>query len=171
MLDLNNIKYDKLNLFQASLSPISNISSGTFPIIVNPFGEAYPELGNAEGMGFKTILSYIRDGGIFVNSGGQPFVYSWDVYTGNYKLLVNFITALASIQSVYDVKGNPILLINENLGIPIEALPLKRYFNVDTEWDHPESNIVGPKEVDIEFDELLLGDDDDKEPKLRFTGL
>ena len=66
-------------------------------------------------MGFKTILSYIRDGGIFVNSGGQPFVYSWDVYTGNYKLLVNFIPALASIQSVYDVKGNPILLINENL--------------------------------------------------------
>ena len=39
--------------------------------------------------------------------------------------------------------------------IPIEALPLKRHFNVDTEWDHPEINIVGPQEIDIEFDELL----------------
>jgi hypothetical protein len=155
MLDINNIRYGESNLFQASLTPISNLNSGTFPIIVNPFGEAYPELGNTEGMGFKTILSYIRDGGIFVNSGGQPFVYSWDVYNGNYKLLVNFIPALDSIQSVYDVKGNPILLINENLRIPIEALPLKRHFNVDTEWDRPEINIVGPQEIDIEFDELL----------------
>lgn len=159
MLDVNNnIRYgseSNHHLFQALLTPISNMNSGAFPIIVNPFGEAYPELGNTEGIGFKTILSYIRDGGIFINSGGQPFVYSWDVYTGNYKLLVNFIPALASIQSVYDVNGNPILLINENLRIPIEALPLKRYFNVDTEWDRPEINIVGPQEVDIEFDKLL----------------
>ena len=106
-------------------------------------------------MGFKTILSFIRDGGIFVNSGGQPFVYSWDVLTGNYKLLVNFIPALASIQSIYDVNGNPALLVNENLRIPIESLPLKRHFGVGTEWDRPEINIVGPQEIDIEFDKSL----------------
>jgi hypothetical protein len=109
-------------------------------------------LGNTEGIGFKTILSYIRDGGIFVNSGGQPFVYSWDVNTGSH-----FIPALSNIESSY-IEGIPKLSINTNLGIPHEALLLKRYFNVETAWDHPEKNIVGPKEVDIQFDQLL-GDD------------
>ncbi len=164
MLDINNIAYGEPNLFQASLTPISNLNIGTFPIIINPFGEAYPELGNAEGVGFKTILSYIRDGGIFVNSGGQPFVYSWDVLTGSYNLLVNFIPALTSIQSVYDVDGNHDLSINDNLRIPIESLPLKRHFDVGTEWDCPEINIVGPQEVDIEFDRLL---DENKKAKAK----
>jgi hypothetical protein len=58
-------------LLQTSLTSISNLNSGAFSIVINPFGEAYPELGNAEGVGFKTILSYIRDGGIFVNSHTQ----------------------------------------------------------------------------------------------------
>jgi hypothetical protein len=161
MLDLNNIKYDELKLFQASLSPISNISSGAFPIVINPFGEAYPELGNGEGIGFKTIMSYIRDGGIFINSGGQPFVYSWDVNTGNHNLLVSFIPALSNIKSSY-LEGKPMLSISESLSIPHESLLLKRFFNVKTEWDHPESDIVGPKEVDIEFDELLGSGDNNK---------
>ena len=26
-------------------------------------------------------------------------------------------------------------------------------------WDHPENNIVGPKEVDIEIDKILLEQD------------
>src|SRR5438105_1384172 len=74
------------NLFDASMTPVSNISNGSFSVVINPFGEAYPELGNGEGVGFKTIASYIRDGGIFINSGGQPFTYSWDVHTGNSQL-------------------------------------------------------------------------------------
>lgn len=59
------------------------------------------------------------------------------------------------------------LSINEN-EIPVEALALKRYFNADTEWDRPEINIVGPQEMDIEFDELL----NERKPKtkLKFIG-
>ena len=104
-------------------------------------------------------MSFIRDGGIFVNSGGQPFVYSWDVNTGICKLLVSFISALSNIESG-NLEGTPILSIKTSLGIPHEALLLKRYFNVETEWDHPEKGRVGPKEVDIQFDDLLGGDDD-----------
>jgi hypothetical protein len=154
MLDLNNTRQGESNLFQASLTPISNLSDGTFSVVINPFGEAYPELGNAEGTGFRTIMSYIQDGGIFINSGGQPFVYSWDVNTGNHKLLVNFIPAVGNIESNY-VEGRPRLFIAENLVIPYEALLLKRYFDVETEWDNPETGMVGPTEMDIEFDELL----------------
>ena len=77
MLDLKSVKNDNgSNLIQVSLTSISNLSNGTFSIIINPFSEAYSELGSAEGIGLKTILFYIQDGGIFVNSGGQPFVYS-----------------------------------------------------------------------------------------------
>jgi hypothetical protein len=161
MLDLNNIVYDaQSKLLQTSLTSISNLNSGAFSIVINPFGEAYPELGNAEGVGFKTILSYIRDGGIFVNSGGQPFVYSWDVNTGSCQLLVSFIPALSNIESG-KVEGIPKLSIKTSLAIPHETLLLKRYFNVETEWDSPEKYMVGPKEVDIQFDDLL-GRDDDK---------
>ncbi len=156
MLDLKNIKYDdnRFNLFNASMTPISCISNSAFSVIINPFGEAYPESGNAEGMGFKTIASYIRDGGIFVNSGGQPFVYSWDVNTGNSQLLVSFIPALSDIQTS-NVDGIPVLQIKESLKVPSEALLLKRYFGLETEWDDPANNIVGPKETEIEFDEIL----------------
>jgi hypothetical protein len=141
MIDLKGIKDDNnSDLFQASLTPISNLSSGTFSIVINPFGEAYPELGSAEGAGLRTILSYIQDGGIFVNSGGQPFVYSWDVNTGK--------------ESDYN-EEMPVLSRNESLVIPQEALILKRYFDVETEWDHPEKEIVGPIEVEIEYDKIL----------------
>lgn len=157
MLDLNNIKYDKSNIFQASLTPTSNLSNEPFSIVVNPFGEAYPELGKSEGVGFKTILSYIRDGGIFVNSGGQPFVYSWDVNTGNYQLLISFVPASSEIESSY-VEGKPALSVKENLSLPLETLLLKKYFDVKTEWDNLESNIVGPQEINIEFDRLLGND-------------
>jgi hypothetical protein len=47
------------------------------------------------------------------------------------------------------------LLINESLIIPIKSLPLKGHFNVDTEWDRQDRNIIGPQEIDIEFDGLL----------------
>jgi hypothetical protein len=163
MLDLKDVKNDNgSNLFQVSLTSISNLSNGTFSIIINPFGEAYPELGSAEGVGLKTILSYIQDGGIFVNSGGQPFVYSWDVNTGAHNLVINFIPISNYVENKYD-KVMPVLSRNEVLAIPPEALILKRYFDVETEWDHPEKEIVGPIEVEIEFDEILGND----KPKTR----
>lgn len=158
MIDLKGIKDDNdSDLFQASLTPISNLSSGTFSIVINPFGEAYPELGSAAGAGLRTILSYIQDGGIFVNSGGQPFVYSWDVNTGSHSLLVNFVPILSYEESNYN-EEMPVLSRNESLTIPQEALILKRYFDVETEWDHPEKEIVGPIEVEIEYDKILGND-------------
>lgn len=163
MLDLKDVKNDNgSNLFQVSLTSISNLSNDAFSIIINPFGEAYPELGSAEGVGLKTILSYMQDGGIFVNSGGQPFVYSWDVNTGSYNLVISFIPIQSYVESNYD-EAMPVLSRNESLTIPQEALVLKRYFNTETEWDHPEKEILGPIEVEIEFDEILGND----KPKTR----
>lgn len=159
MLDLKEVRNnDGSNLFQASLTSISNLSNGTFSIVINPFGEAYPELGSAEGLGLKTILSYMQDGGILVNSGGQPFVYNWNVNTGSHNLVINFIPISSRVEGDYDDEVMPVLSRNESLPIPPEALVLKRYFDAETEWDHPEKEIVGPIEVEIEFDEILGSD-------------
>jgi hypothetical protein len=156
MLDLKNIKHgdNESKLFNASMTSISQINNNIFSIVVNPFGESYPESGNAEGISFRTIASYIRDGGIFVNSGGQPFTYSWDVNTGNSQALITFIPALNGIQTNH-LDGNPALQIKESLRIPSEALLLKKCFSLETEWDDPTNNIVGPQEAEIEFDKLL----------------
>ena len=141
-----------MGLFDASMTPISHISNSTFSVIQNPFDEAYPESGNAEGVGFKTIASYIRGGGIFVNSGGQSFAYSWDVNPGNSQLIVSFIPALMDAQTM---DGIPVLEIKESLRVPTEAFLLKRYFGLETEWDNPANNIVDPKETEIKFDKIL----------------
>jgi hypothetical protein len=163
MIDLKGVKNDNgSNLFQASLTSISNISNGNFSIIINPFGEAYPELGDASGVGLNTILSYIQDGGVFVNSGGQPFVYSWNVNHGSHNLVISFIPMSSYMEINYD-EAMPVLSRDESLVIPQEALILKRYFHTETEWDHPEKEIVGPIEVEIEFDEILGND----KPKTR----
>lgn len=163
MIDLKGVKNDNgSNLFQASLTSISNISNGNFSIIINPFGEAYPELGDASGVGLNTIFSYIQDGGIFVNSGGQPFVYSWNVNHGSHNLVISFIPMSSYMEINYD-EAMPVLSRDESLVIPQEALILKRYFHTETEWDHPEKEIVGPIEVEIEFDEILGND----KPKTR----
>jgi hypothetical protein len=163
MIDLKGVKNDNgSNLFQASLTSISNISNGNFSIIINPFGEAYPELGDASGVGLNTILSYIQDGGVFVNSGGQPFVYSWNVNHGSHNLVISFIPMSSYMEINYD-EAMPVLSRDESLVIPQEVLILKRYFHTETEWDHPEKEIVGPIEVEIEFDEILGND----KPKTR----
>jgi hypothetical protein len=76
--------------------------------------------------------------------------------------LVNFIPIVSYVESDYH-EGMPVLSRNESLAIPQEALILKRYFDVETEWDHPEKGIVGPIEGEIEFDEILGND----KPKTR----
>lgn len=45
--------------------------------------------------------------------------------------------------------------IKESFQVPSESLLLKRQFGLETEWDRPEKNIIGPKEIDIEFDKIL----------------
>lgn len=48
-----------------------------FAVIVNPYGEAYPEKSTIELPIFDEILSFISNGGIFVCAGGYPFFYAW----------------------------------------------------------------------------------------------
>jgi len=52
--------------------------SGEYSIIINPFGEIYPEESRANLLSLKRIMKYIEEGGVFVNVAGLAFYYSWD---------------------------------------------------------------------------------------------
>lgn len=62
-----------------------------YQIIINPFGEIYPEIDLEKKPVYGTIKEYIYHGGIFVNAGGFPFYWGWDVKDGNTKDFVDVI--------------------------------------------------------------------------------
>jgi len=76
-----NRKYD---VEEISISEISN----EFAVIINPFGEVYPEKDFKRKLCFNIIKNYIGDGGIFVNVAGFPFFYGWDVVNGKSVALI-----------------------------------------------------------------------------------
>ncbi len=54
-------------------------------LVLNPFGETYPEYDMQNKSSYQIIKNYIEDGGIFANTAGFPFVYGWDVNEGKSK--------------------------------------------------------------------------------------
>jgi HEPN domain-containing protein len=72
---------NKYEISRISISQINN----KYSVIINPFGEAYPENDLGEYNCFRVIQNYITDGGIFVGSGGLLFFYGWDANHGTKK--------------------------------------------------------------------------------------
>ena len=52
--------------------------SDQFDIILNPFGEVYPEIDKPNLSTLHQIRKFVEDGGIFVNVAGLAFYYAWD---------------------------------------------------------------------------------------------
>lgn len=67
-----------LGKFEIVYTNVENISE-EFAVILNPFGEVYPEINRKSKSAFYTIKNFIEDGGIYVNTAGFPFFYAWDV--------------------------------------------------------------------------------------------
>jgi len=49
-----------------------------YSMIINPFGELYPEEDTSNMSTLKRIMEYIKTGGVFVNAAGLPFFYMKD---------------------------------------------------------------------------------------------
>lgn len=135
-------------LFMPDLINIIELNTGSFPIVINPFGETFPE--KERGEGISTISRYINDGGVFVNSGGYPFVEKWDVSTGKYNEVIRFISGFSGV----DIIGNNVL-ISESKVMLIEASYLKTIFDVELILDNNPLGIIGPQEVEMEYEKLL----------------
>lgn len=72
--------YDELSSsegFDVTWAVASEISD-KFDIIVNPFGETYPEIDKPNLTTLRNIRTFIETGGVFVNVAGLAFYYVWD---------------------------------------------------------------------------------------------
>jgi hypothetical protein len=70
----------KLPNVKVNLKTISQLDN-SLACVINAFGEAYPEKTSAPGTfpAYELIKDYIFFGGIFVNCGGMPLTYFFDV--------------------------------------------------------------------------------------------
>lgn len=56
----------------------ANDIGNNFTVIINPYGETYPEEDLMEFKTLERIEKYMVNGGIFVHAGGLAFFYGWD---------------------------------------------------------------------------------------------
>jgi hypothetical protein len=68
-------RFDKK--YKVQLIPINGIND-RFTVIINPYGEVYPEEDLMSLKSLEKIKMYIAGGGIFVNAGGLAFFYGYD---------------------------------------------------------------------------------------------
>jgi hypothetical protein len=78
-------KVDKLEVEKIHAVQINK----KYDAIINPFGEVYPEISYDEKRTYRIIKDYIYQGGVFINAGGYPFFYCWDVHRGNREVALN----------------------------------------------------------------------------------
>lgn len=71
----NQLSLDKN--FRVEWIKASEISN-EYRVILNPFGEVYPEENKPNLLSLKRIVKYIKNGGVFVNVAGLAFYYMWD---------------------------------------------------------------------------------------------
>jgi hypothetical protein len=57
------------------LGPIQFLRENRYDIVVNPFGEAYPEEDLALHTTLKQLTEYVYSGGVYVNVAGYPFFW------------------------------------------------------------------------------------------------
>ena len=111
-----------------------------YQIIINPFGEIYPEIDFETKSVYGAIKEYIYHGGIFVNAGGFPFYWGWHVKKSNKKDFVEVIPYYI----LRDADGKFIEV--KNIYKPFFTSLLWRDFGVRTTGDTKE--ISGPKKAE-----------------------
>lgn len=78
---LSQISQSAKPKFEIERIPVSRVNN-EFALIINPFGEVYPEKDIKKRSAFNHLKNYVEDGGVLVNVGGFPFFYAWDVTKG-----------------------------------------------------------------------------------------
>jgi HEPN domain-containing protein len=130
---------------KVNLKTISQLDN-SLSCVINPFGEAYPEKTTVPSTlpAYELIKDYVFFGGIFVNCGGMPLTYFFDVTSGgplnntstvlnNYPVGVQISTAANGLPQL-QILATTVLVNNlcrKDLGI----MPL---------MDDPKSGRVGP---------------------------
>jgi len=135
--------------------PISKVGN-EFAVIINPFGEAYPERDVKKRIAFNILKNYIEDGGVLVNVAGFPFFYAWDVIKGVEEPIVDEKTLIpASVR----IQGKELYLDRFQLLLNFAGSLLYRELDAITTFDTPEFGGVNQLEVyQKEEDKEIVGD-------------
>jgi hypothetical protein len=145
-LDVNKWYYNIKKIPNTSVNrlPISIINN-SYSIVINPFGESYPEKPNTleDTPAFNLICDYIFNGGVFITAGGLPFTYYWDVNSGT-QISANTVVPNYPTQIIWNgpqIEVRETTLLLNNL--------LEKKFNIMTTMDDPNQNHVGPISIII----------------------
>lgn len=106
-----------------------------YAVIINPYGEVYPERDPISMGSLENIKKYIRRGGIFVCAGGVPFYYCWDSRTHQQITLAKILQAYVQIGQ--NAQGQSILLPTFFYPPPYSLMdnPLNEHFGVSVIGD------------------------------------
>lgn len=80
--------FDGKSRYDIEEIPINRVNN-QFAVVINPFGEVYPEKDVRSKLVFNILKDYVADGGILVNTAGFPFFYAWDVGKGAHQPVVD----------------------------------------------------------------------------------
>jgi len=145
----NWFNYYKEKGYNAEYIKVNEIK-GKYLVIINPYGEVYPEEDLVNLKTLKMIKNYVDSGGIFINAGGCPFYYGWHTeYKKKY-------TLPKEMQS-YKIEENS--FTGEKILIPIILkktpslvdTPLHDFFKVNITFEGSKEKEIFQKEVDIGF--------------------
>jgi hypothetical protein len=97
--DMWKLKLKEFTKTKIQLIPTSKINQ-SFPLIINPFGDIFPEKDTKLHTTFYKICEYIKNGGIFVNTGGAFFSHQNPIHSVKHKWV--FINRDNGLQSLKD---------------------------------------------------------------------
>lgn len=135
--DEENAKYE-VNYISAS--QITN----RYTVVINPFGEVYPEIDTKKKVIFEIIEDYIFTGGIFVCAGGFPLFYGWDVNKGE---RIPLVEGEIHYPSKVRLHGDAVYVEEMKKLLPFSGSLLWKEFHAQTTGDTDKHS--GPYPLDI----------------------
>jgi|GEM_PF-1441908 HEPN domain-containing protein len=135
--------------------PISSVGN-EYAVIINPFGEVYPERDIKQRFAFNRLKEYIEDGGVLVNVAGFPFFYAWDVFKGAEEPIIDEKTLVP--QSVR-VEGEKLYTSRFITLLNFAGSLSWRDLGIVTTSDTPQMS--GPNQLDVyqeKEDQDIIGD-------------
>jgi HEPN domain-containing protein len=141
--------------FEIEKIPISRVSN-EFALIINPFGEVYPETDVKKRFAFNHLRNYVEEGGVLVNVAGFPFFYAWDVSKGAEEPVVDETTL---VPDVVRTEGGKLYVDRFKLFLNFAGSLSWRELGVTTTGDTPQ--MAGVNELQVyqeESDKAIVGD-------------
>lgn len=117
--------------YEVSIVRVSSLEDD-LAVLVNPFGESYPERDSIKRPCYRRILSFVEDGGLLLASAGLPFFAAWDSIHGGD---VELSDSHAYLPSRLAISGNMAVPSEWKKLIALEGSISSRDFGVFTTLD------------------------------------